>query len=242
MPRWFGFLRSLVIYLNPGIRRRWRRFYGQLLSPGDLAIDVGAHLGTRARAMRSVGVRVIALEPQEPFAGFLRRTLPAEVTLIEAAAGRAQAEAEMAISSRHPTVSSLQSDFVSEASSKPGFQKVRWNDRQRVQVVTLDGLIAQYGTPRYIKIDVEGYESEVLAGLSHPVELLSVEYLPGFPDLTTTVLDALVQRGNYRFNPVVGETGRFAWSEWKDAEATREWLAALPPESPSGDLFARLAE
>ena len=242
MPRWFGFLRSLVIYLNPWIRGRWRRFYRQLLSPGDLAFDVGAHLGTRARAMRSCGVRVVAVEPQEPFAGFLRRTLPSEVTLVEAAAGRAEAEAEMAISSRHPTVSSLQSDFVTQAATRPGFQKVRWNARQRVRVITLDGLISQFGTPRYVKIDVEGYEAEVLAGLSHPVELLSMEYLPGFPQLTEAVMDLVVERGSYVFNPVVGESGRFLWPQWKDAAATRQWLAALPAESRSGDLFARRAE
>jgi hypothetical protein len=87
MSAWLGFFRSLVIYHSPATLRAWRRFYKDFLSPGDLAFDVGAHVGTRARAMRAAGAKVVALEPQAPFAGFLRRTLPRDITLLEVAAG-----------------------------------------------------------------------------------------------------------------------------------------------------------
>lgn len=237
--RWWGFSRSLVVYLNPFIIRAWRRFYRTLLTPGDVVIDVGAHLGTRARAMRSVGARVIALEPQHPFTAFLRATLPRDMVLINAAAGGSEATGQLAVSSRHPTVSSLRTDFVAEAASVAGFEQVSWNDSQEVAVVTLDSVIAEHGMPRYIKIDVEGFEEEVLAGLSTPIELISVEFLPGFPQLSLVLVDRLMELGDYRFNPVIGETGQFAWAEWKSAEATKEWLHSLPPESGSGDLFAR---
>jgi hypothetical protein len=68
MSAWLGFFRSLVIYHSPATLRAWRRFYKDFLSPGDLAFDVGAHVGTRARAMRAAGAKVVALEPQAPFA------------------------------------------------------------------------------------------------------------------------------------------------------------------------------
>ncbi|SIT07663.1 methyltransferase, FkbM family [Roseivivax lentus] len=241
MDRWLGFLRSLVIYHNPVSIRAWRRFYREILTPGDLVFDVGAHVGTRARAMRAVGARVVALEPQQPFAGFLRRTLPRDIHLIEAAAGRSESEAEMAVSSRHPTVSSLRTDFVEGAATAPGFDHVRWDRVQRVRLVTLDGLIAQFGRPSYVKIDVEGFELEVLGGLSEPLPLLSVEFLPGFPHLTHAVIDRLCALGEYRFNPVQGENGGLLWSDWRDAGATRAWLGTLPAEATSGDLFARLS-
>ena len=60
MDRWLGLIRSLVIYHNPLTRLAWRRFYRDLLDPGDLVFDVGAHVGTRARAMRAAGARVVA--------------------------------------------------------------------------------------------------------------------------------------------------------------------------------------
>ena len=237
---WLGLLRSLVIYHNPVRTGPLRRFYRDLLRPGDLVFDVGAHVGTRARAMRAAGARVVALEPQEPFSTFLRRTLPRDIRLVEAAAGGVETVAEMAVSSLHPTVSSLKAGFADEAGSAPGFGHVRWDRVQRVQVTTLDRLIAEEGLPRYVKIDVEGFELEVLSGLSQPVEMVSVEYLPGLPDLTLSVIDRLQQLGSFRFNPVRGESGRFLWDDWRDAESTRTWLKGLAADGPSGDLYARL--
>ena len=240
MDRWLGLIRSLVIYHNPLTRLAWRRFYRDLLDPGDLVFDIGAHVGTRARAMRAAGARVVALEPQALFARYLRLTLPRDITLVEAAVGRAEAQAEMSVSSRHPTVSSLKTAFVDTAAQTPGFDHVRWDRRERVRLVTLDALIACHGMPRYVKIDVEGYELEVLAGLSQAPEMISIEYLPGFPELSHRVVDRLAELGEYRFNPLVGERAGFAWQGWRDGAAAHAWLDGLPADAPSGDLFARL--
>lgn len=240
MKGWLGFLRSLVIYHNPVSLRAWQRFYGDLLKPGDLVFDVGAHVGSRARMMRRAGARVVALEPQVPFADFLRRTLPDDITLVEAAAGSSEREGDMAVSSRHPTVSSLRAEFVEGAATAPGFGHVAWDRTQRVRIVTLDALIAQHGVPRYIKIDVEGFELEVLSGLGQPIDIISAEYLPAFPALSHAVIDRLAGLGPYRFNPVAGETGGFSWPEWRSAAEAKAWIDDLSPDAGSGDLFARL--
>lgn len=239
---WLGLVRSLIIYNNPLRTRPLRHFYRGLLKQGDLVFDIGSHVGTRARAMRAAGARVIALEPQEPFASYLRRSLPTDVLLIEAAAGRAEAMADMAVSTLHPTVSSLQPDFAANAGATPGFAHVRWDGRQRVRVTTLDHLIAEHGLPRYVKIDVEGFELEVLCGLSHPVALISVEYLPDLQDQTVAVIARLMEIGPYCFNPVRGETGHFLWSDWRTAAETVAWLKSQPAGTSSGDLYARLPE
>lgn len=234
-----GLLRSIAIYYNPLRMAQMRRHYAQLLQPGDLVFDVGAHVGTRSRAMRSAGARVVAIEPQEPFAGFLHRSLPRDVTLIRKALGPAETVARMSVSSLHPTVSSLSPDFAAEAVQAPGFDHVRWDRSQQVEVTTLDRLIADHGMPRFIKIDVEGYEEDVLSGLSRPVPMLSVEYLPGLPERSLRVVERIERLGDYRFNPVVGESGRFLWPEWRDARAVDHWLRGLPRDALSGDLYAR---
>ncbi|HSF63165.1 MAG TPA: FkbM family methyltransferase [Paracoccaceae bacterium] len=239
---WLGLARSLAIYYgNPLRRRALARFYAGLLPPGALAFDVGAHVGNRTRALRAAGARVVAVEPQHPFAGFLRHTLPRDVVLVEAAAGPAETVAEMAVSSLHPTVSSLRSGFAEQAAQAPGFGHVVWDRRQTVQVTTLDALIARHGRPDFIKIDVEGFELDVLRGLSRPVPLIAVEYLPGLKSMTAEVIGHLATLGPYRFNAVRGEDGRFLWDDWRDATATRAWLDGLMPQDRSGDLYARLA-
>ncbi|MEO0915870.1 MAG: FkbM family methyltransferase [Pseudomonadota bacterium] len=237
-----GFLRSLAIYHNPLALARWTRFYKGIITQGDLVFDIGAHVGNRSRAMRRAGGRVVAVEPQRPFSTFLQRTLPPDITVLDVAVGRENTEATLAVSSRHPTVSTISADFVRSGSSATGFEHVAWDDAQVVEVVTLDDLIIRFGVPRYVKIDVEGAEAEVLAGLSQPLPLISVEYLPAMPDLGFALVDQLGAMGNTRFNVVVGETGAFLWRKWQSSGEVQAWLKQLAPDAQSGDLFASRAE
>ena len=45
-----------------------------------------------------------------------------------------------------------------------------------LRVTTLDRLIESYGVPAFIKIDLEGYELQVLQGLSRSVRGISFEF------------------------------------------------------------------
>src|SRR5829696_8555029 len=67
-----GISRSLVTYYGPVWRRgRMEAFYRRLLRAGDLAFDIGAHVGNRVRVFRGLGPRVIAVEPQPHFVAVL---------------------------------------------------------------------------------------------------------------------------------------------------------------------------
>ena len=56
-------------------------------------------------------------------------------------------------------------------------------------MTTLDKLIEEYGNPVFIKIDVEGFEFEVLKGLSKPVKMLSFEYT--VPEQTNIAIECI---------------------------------------------------
>lgn len=191
--------------------------------------------------MRRAGARVVAVEPQDPFTTFLKRTLPRDITVLDVALGGTCTQQTLSISTAHPTVSSLSQDFVGSAKSAPGFEHVTWDRSQLVKVLTADTLIKRYGHPKYIKIDVEGGEADVLEGLSQPIPLISVEYLPAMPALAVDLVDQLAAIGNDRFNIVRGESARFLWPDWRDATATKEWLHNQEVSAVSGDLFAKRA-
>ena len=174
------------------------------------------------------GARVVALEPQRLFHAFLRRDLPASVTLLPLAAGRAPGRATLAVSRLHPTVSSLAAGFAERMRAAPGFERVAWDAAETVEVTTLDALIAEHGLPRFVKIDVEGAEAEVLAGLAQPVPWIAFESLPANPAATEACLDRLAALGRYRFNLVEGERGGFALDRWPDRSGIAATLAARP--------------
>src|SRR5262249_18465093 len=68
-----GVLRSLrIYYLDRSRRDAMVRLYGGFIKEGDLAFDIGAHVGDRTGAFRTIGARVVALEPQPAMARVLR--------------------------------------------------------------------------------------------------------------------------------------------------------------------------
>lgn len=240
---WAGLLRSFVVYWRPGRQPGLRRLYAPFVGEGDVVFDVGAHLGDRSVAFASLGAHVVALEPQPSIAVWLRRIVGRNprIVLRTEAVGAAPGTARLAISRRNPTVSTM-SDAWRESMTEthPGFDGVRWDDSVEVTVTTLDALVEIYGVPAFCKIDVEGFESTVLAGLSHPLPALSVEFVVGDTHGVTECVGRLEELGRYRFNVVLGEGRDFVFTTWCDAEAMLEWFAEGAGGASSGDVYARL--
>lgn len=246
MTRAFGIARSLVMYHGiPGRQRRMREFYSAFLGPGDLAFDVGAHAGNRVRAWRGLGARVVAIEPQPDFARMLRLFFSRDddVTVVPAALGARRGTGRLGISRATPTVSTMSQDWRRTVAGDAGFARVRWEDTVPVEVVTLDDLIAVHGVPAFCKIDVEGFEADVLAGLSRPLPALSFEYLPAAHDAALAALARVETLGRhvYRYSPVETMT-------WDPAATGDRWLSAgeleavldrRRPLARSGDVYAR---
>jgi FkbM family methyltransferase len=243
--RAFGIARSLAMYYGIPLRaRRLRRFYGEFVRPGALCFDVGAHAGNRVRCWRQLGARVVAIEPQPDFVRILRWLYGRDegVEIVPLAVGRSAGFAELLVSERTPTVTTLSQDWVEHVQRDPRFKSVSWSRRERVEVVTLQSLIARHGEPDFVKVDVEGFEAEVLAGLETPVRGLSFEYLPATRDVALDCIERLTALGRYRFNWSPGESHRLASTDWLDAAAMRKHLRELPTLSSSGDVYALRAD
>ena len=243
--RWLGLVRSLIIYWRPGRQRELRELYRPFVGAGDLAFDVGAHLGDRTHAFRKLGARVVALEPQPAVRRWLVLLVgrSRDVSVRAEAVGSSVGTARLALSHRTPSVSSLAEDWPNTLPERnPGFRGVRWDDSVEVSVTTLDALIEQYGLPRFCKIDVEGYEAEVLGGLSHRIPALSVEFVAGALDVAEACVRRLEALGEYEFNTVEGEERRFMSKRWLAADDMVAWLRDGGRSVSSGDVYARLRD
>ena len=239
-----GLARSIGMYhAIPGRQRRLRALYARFVAPGDLAFDLGAHAGNRARALAALGCRVVAVEPQADFARLLRALFaraPA-VEVVEAAVAAAAGRAALTVSERTPTLTTLAPDWLDARRRDPRFTSIRWNRTVEVETTTLDALIARFGPPAFVKIDVEGSEPEVLAGLTRPLPVLSFEYLPGALGHARAAVARLDALGPYRYNWSPGESYRLAAPEWLTAGALGAALDSPAARRVSGDVYARLA-
>ena len=119
----------------------------------------------------------------------------------------------------------------------PRFRGVAWDMRCEVEVLTLDGLIARHGVPTFCKLDVEGAEAQVLAGLSRPLPALSFEYSPAALEGALACIERLGALGAYRFRRSVAESLRWSGT-WMTARQMRADLDMLSPVAPAGDLYA----
>lgn len=237
-------LRSVRIYYGDAQRMRdMKALYSAFVKPRDLVFDVGAHVGDRVRAFRHLGARVIAVEPQPALARTLRLLYGPDrmVTIEQAAVGREAGTIELNINLDNPTVSTASSDFIASAKGASGWDGQRWTKRIIVPVTTLDELIAKHGAPSFIKIDVEGFEAEALAGLSRAPPALSFEFTLIQRDVARACIARCIDLGYARFNAALGESQKFEHADWIDANAMTRWLDALPMQANSGDIYARLA-
>lgn len=238
-----GIIRSLRIYYGDRAHgAAMDRLYARFVNNGDLVFDIGAHVGDRIASFRRLGARVVAVEPQPPLARLLRLMYGRrrDVAVEPVAIGRAAGETELRVNVDNPTVSTASAQFVDAARDAAGWETQAWTKTVRVPVTTIDALIARYGQPAFIKIDVEGFEAEALAGLTQPVAALSFEFTTIQRDVAQACLARCAALGYARFNAALGESQSLVHGDWIDGAAITQWLARLPHAANSGDIYASL--
>ncbi|RKT46246.1 FkbM family methyltransferase [Thiocapsa rosea] len=236
-----GVVRSLGIYYLHRRRARMDAFYRAFLAPGDLAFDIGSHVGDRIGCFRRIGARVLAVEPQPALVRTLRWLYGRDpaVRIESTAVGRASGRADLRLNRANPTVSTLSTGFISAARDARGWESQHWDGAIEVACTRLDDLIERHGMPRFIKIDVEGYEAEVLGGLTRPADALSFELTTIQKAVGLSALAECRRLGYSQFNAVLGESYVFVHDAWVDAAAVEDWLKTLPQDANSGDIYAR---
>jgi FkbM family methyltransferase len=236
--------RSFDIYYRDCARaERMDRLNALFVPPGGLAFDIGAHVGDRTASFVRLGASAVAVEPQPWVFRALRliHVRTRNVTLLRAAVGARSGVTEFHVNAANPTVSTASRKLIEAARSAENWKAELWDDAITVSVTTLDLLIADYGRPDFIKIDVEGYELEVLRGLSAPVPCLSFEFTTLQREIACDCVQRLGELAPYDFNISLGEEHQLRHTNWRSPSEICEDIRNCPETANSGDIYAVLA-
>jgi FkbM family methyltransferase len=189
-------------------------FYRDLLTGfqrGELIFDVGANAGEKTDVFLRLGARVLAVEPDESNQEVLRRKflryrlLKKPVIVLGKALSDRNTVETMWIDAAGSALNTLSHKWVETLrhdADRFG-QSLAFKDERQVPTTTLEDLFASYGVPFFVKIDVEGYELNVLRGMKCSVPFLSFEVnLPEFKSeglQCITALGSLAEEGKFNF-------------------------------------------
>ncbi len=190
----------------------------KFLKPNDLFFDVGAHIGEKSKELIKNKINVVMVEPQPECLEQLKRLYSENefVTIVPKGLGRSEKKMEMSINSENPVISTFTEHW------KTGrFSESNWDKKITVDVTTLDSLIQKFGNPKYIKIDVEGFEHDVILGLTKKTGIISFEFTSEFIEDAFKSMDYLISLGYTDFNYSMGERRKFH-GNWTNGNLIKE--------------------
>jgi FkbM family methyltransferase len=211
-------------------------FFSQFFSRGDLVFDIGANIGkwTKDALLAGAG-RVIAVEMQAPYAAIIRKKYEDDPRVeVVCKAVSDNAGSLPSYECQWETVASLNQDWQNYR-----FKGLEWHPAAVVETVTLDDLIAEFGLPACIKLDIEGWEKHAFGALSHPVSSFIFEFVCEFVDDTAACMDKIEKLGEYEFSFNNGDGPQFAvpWMSREDCECALQ--AGFGNPLSWGSIYAR---
>jgi FkbM family methyltransferase len=138
------------------------------VDPG-LVFDVGMHRGEDTAHYLTRGFRVVGVEPNPTLVRRLRQRFAAEVrsgqvTIVPYALGAERGTTPLGVPrDEHMTVLGTASTSHLARARRQGIEM----DLVDVEVITLADLLGDFGTPWFVKIDIEGLDTEVVRTLRH---------------------------------------------------------------------------
>jgi FkbM family methyltransferase len=144
----------------------------------DLVFDVGMHRGEDTERYLRQGFRVVAVEANPALVDlatqrFDRAIASGRLTIVGAAVAEQRGTVELAVFDEHTVWSSVDRRFIA--------RNLAMNQRCHmvtVPAVRFNDLLSEYGVPRYLKIDIEGFDMMCVRALhevSERPDYLSIE-------------------------------------------------------------------
>lgn len=174
----------------------------RLLNPGDMVLDVGANVGIFSLLIaKECASKIIAVEPLRKNIEILKRNInrlgfSEIISVQEYALGQEEKEIQVSHNSDHSGIN---------------IEKSEGETKEIIKVKRLDDLWKNLKKPKFriMKLDVEGFEMNVLKGAremfeTSPPEICIVEFNPDYTEKTTpdscTLWEYFINRGYIAYN------------------------------------------
>lgn len=216
-----------------------------ILSKDNLIYDVGCNIGNKTNEYLKEKTKVICFEPQPNCVNHLNGIFKNNENVVVEPIGLDNKVGESIIyEASHNTISSMSEEFI-ETVKKERFKDYQWSRQIKIKTDTLDNMITKHGKPTYIKIDVEGYELNVLQGLTTQIDFISIEYTP---ELKKSTLDCIeyvdkLNNGKSLFNYGYREDKEFKFDEWLNKEEIINYISSVNDYVfEFGDIYIKLVK
>jgi FkbM family methyltransferase len=221
-----------------------RRFYSNFIRKGDICFDVGANIGNRTEVFLNLGAKVVAVEPQKSCYTILENKFGNKIFVEKIGLGAKEGVGDLHVSESN-VLSSFSSEWINSVEKTNRFENTHWNKIVKTKISTLDNLITKYGIPHFIKIDVEGFELDVLHGLSKPIRAISFEYT--VPEQINTAINCIKYieniSNNIECNFSSGESMLLDLPKWISSKEMKEYILTNEfIKTGFGDIYIRQTE
>ena len=231
----------IKIFKSTFLYKIYKHSVGRFIFSGGLVFDIGALTGNNSLFFLHKKCRVVMVEPQPSCLKILHKFFAKNklVAIVSKGIADKKGSLKLKINTKNPALSTFSNYW-----NLGRFKNEKWDQTLVVPTTTLDDLILKYESPKYIKIDVEGYELFVLKGLTKKSGIISFEFSEEFFDQMKKCINYLSSLGYKEFSFSVGQETHF-YMNWDTGISILKKIKSIIKEKsvcPNelwGDVYCR---